>query len=130
MKTKLNLQGKRFHHVCTLQNTCRPHVTKTIKRHYVHIWIFLAETFGARKKALARSKRLRLAGSHKSNLPPDSTWSLSDGILSSSHILSPRFSLKLRTIEGNSIGKAPSATNFRKRVQNPQKMYPNPDTML
>ena len=130
MKTKLTIQGRRFHHVCTLQSTCRPHVTKTIKRHYVHIWIFLAETFGLAKKALARSKRLRLAGSHKSNLPPDSTWSLSDGILSSSHILSPRFSLKLRTIEGNSIGKAPSATNFRKRVQNPQKMYPNPDTML
>ena len=93
---------------------------------------FWRKLSGLAKKALARSKRLRLAGSHKSNLPPppDSTWSLSDGILSSSHILSPRFSLKLRTIEGNSIGKAPSATNFRKRVQNPQKMYPNPDTML
>ena len=68
MKTKLNLQGKRFHHVCTLQNTCRPHVTKTIKRHYVHIWIFLAETFGARKKGSGSFKKAqarRLAGSHK-----------------------------------------------------------------
>ena len=132
MKTKLTiqLQGRRFHHICTLQNTCRPHVTKTIKRHYVHIWMFLAGISGARKKRLWLVQKG--SGSHKSNLPPppDSTWSLSDGILSSSHILSPRFSSKLRTIEGKSIGKAPSAINFRKRVQNSQKMYPNPDTML
>ena len=134
MKTKLTIQGRRFHHVCTLQSTCRPHVTKTIKRHYVHIWIFLAETFGARKKSSGSFKKAqarRLAQKQPPPPPPpDSTWSLSDGILSSSHILSPRFSLKLRTIEGNSIGKAPSATNSRKRVQNPQKMYPNPDAML
>ena len=52
MKRKLTIQVRRIRHVCTLQNTCRPHVIKTIKRHYVHIWIFLAGTFGARKKWL------------------------------------------------------------------------------
>ena len=52
MKRKLTIQLRRIRHVCTLQNTCRPHVIKTIKRHYVHIWIFLAGTFGARKKWL------------------------------------------------------------------------------
>ena len=52
MKRKLTIQVRKFRHVCTLQNTCRPHLIKTIKRHYVHIWMFLAGTFGARKKWL------------------------------------------------------------------------------
>ena len=130
MKTKLTiqLQGRRFHHICTLQNSCRPHVT--IKGSMSIFGCFWREFPGLAKKALARSKRLRLAQKQPPPPPPDSTWSLSDGILSSSHILSPRFSSKLRTIEGKIIGKAPSAINFRKRVQNSQKMYPKPDTML
>ena len=133
MKTKLTIQGRRYHHVCTLQSTCRPHVTKTIKRHYVHIWIFFGGNFRGSQKRLwlvQKGSGSQARTKATSPPPPDSTWSLSDGILSSSNILSPRFSLKLRTIEGNSIGKAPSATNSRKRVQNPQKMYPNPDAML
>ena len=29
MKRKLTIQVRRIRHVCTLQNTCRPHVIKT-----------------------------------------------------------------------------------------------------
>ena len=62
---------------------------------------------------------------------PDSTWSLSDGILSSFfYTLSPKLSLKLQIIEGNGISKVPSAINFQKKVQNPQKIHPVSDTML
>ena len=50
-------QVRRFRYVCTLQNTCRPHVIKTIKRHYVHIWIFLAGTFGDRKNGSGSLKK-------------------------------------------------------------------------
>ena len=57
MKTKLYIQERRFRHVCTLQNTYRPHVIKTIKRHYVHIWMFSARTFWARKKWLQFVKK-------------------------------------------------------------------------
>ena len=61
-------QVRRFRYVCTLQNTCRPHVIKTIKRHYVHIWIFLAGTFGDRKKWLRLVKKmLRLRALQNSN---------------------------------------------------------------
>ena len=52
---------------------CRTHVNriviKTIKRHYVHIWIFGRNFRGSQKMAPARYKRLRLAGLHNSNPP-------------------------------------------------------------
>ena len=38
---------------------------KLLKKHYVHIWMFLAgSSRGSQKMAPARPKRLRLAGSH------------------------------------------------------------------
>ena len=54
MKRKLTIQVRRIRHVCTLQNTCRPHVIKTkgIMSIFGYFWRELSG----------------LAGSHNSNL--------------------------------------------------------------
>lgn len=70
IKASQTILVRRFRHVFTLQNTCRPHVIKTIKRHYVHIWIFLAGTFGARRRWLRLVEKG--SGSHNCNPGPQS----------------------------------------------------------